>query len=187
MSPACALAIRRRVVVGAALAALALPAMPAAGHSPLGTTFPQDGAVVERLPPIVRINFDGSVRVISVLVTGPGGVHSVSARLASGDRSLVLVRTARPLPGLYRVRWEVEGSDEHSYGGQFTFEALKGPPPAPAPTTPAEPPAATAPTAGADPPDDGSSGGGNAGLITAVAVGVVAVALGAGLARRKRR
>lgn len=178
--------LRRRLAAGAALAALALPAAPAVGHSPLGTTFPQDGAVVERLPPVVRINFDGSVRVISVLVTGPGGVHSVSARLDPGDRSLILVRTMRPLPGLYRVQWEVQAGDEHSYDGQFTFEALKGPPPPPAPTTPAEPPAATTP-AGADPPDDGSSGGGNAGLITAVAVGVAAVALGAVLARRQRR
>jgi copper resistance protein C len=179
--------LRRRIAAGAALAALALPAAPAAGHSPLGSTIPPDGAVVERLPPIVRINFDGSVRVVSVLVTGPGGIHSVSAGLANGDRSLILVRTARPLPGLYRVQWEVQAGDEHSYDGQFTFEALKGPPPAPAPTAPAEPPAATDPPAGADPPDDGPSGGGNAGLITAVALGVVALALGAVLARRTRR
>jgi copper resistance protein C len=128
MSPACALAIRRRIAAGAALAALAalaLPAAPAAGHSPLGTTFPQDGAVVQRLPPTIRINFDGAVQLVSGLVTGPGGVHSVSARLARGDRSLILVRTVRPLPGLYRVQWEVQGTDDHSYDGQFSFEALK--------------------------------------------------------------
>jgi hypothetical protein len=144
--------------------------------------------VVERLPPIVRLNFDGSlVRVVSALVTGPGGVHSVSARLARGDRSLVLVRTARPLPGLYRVQWEVQAaSDEHSYGGQLTFEALKGPPPKPAPTVPAEPPAATAPAAGEN-TDDGGSSGGRTGLIAGAGVALAVVAVGVVVARRRGR
>jgi methionine-rich copper-binding protein CopC len=153
---------------------MALPAAPAVGHSPLGATFPQDGAVVERLPPVVRINFDGSVRVISVLVTGPAGVHSVSARLASGDRSLILVRTMRPLAGQYRVQWEVEGTDDHSYSGQFDFRALKGPPPAPTP--PADPSDGTA-----------SSGDDRTGLIAAGAGALVLAAVAAGIAAARRR
>jgi copper resistance protein C len=105
---------------------MALIAAPAAmGHSGLRSTSPPEGGVVAALPANITITFrERLARVVRVQVVDPRGVnHARSARLDPRNAAKVVVRTTKPVPGRYTVRWKVIAEDGHAEAGTFGFRA----------------------------------------------------------------
>jgi methionine-rich copper-binding protein CopC len=122
-------ALRTPALVSLVLAlglALAV-ASPAPAHSGAPASSPAAGAVVASLPATVTITFDGRLaRVIGVkVIDAKGSNHAASARLDPRNAMRVLVRTARPVPGAYTVRWQVRSEDGHAQSGTFSFRARR--------------------------------------------------------------
>jgi methionine-rich copper-binding protein CopC len=120
-------AARRGLMAWACVAcAIALIAAPSAmGHSGLRATSPPAGAVVAALPANVTLTFrERLARVVRVQVLDARGRdHARSARLDPRNAAKVVVRTMRPVPGRYTVRWRVVAEDGHSESGSFAFRA----------------------------------------------------------------
>lgn len=97
----------------------------AVGHSGLRGTTPPSGGTVAALPANVTITFEGRLaRVVRVQVVDAKGTdHAVSARLDPRNAAKVVVRTAKPVPGAYTVRWKVVSEDGHAEAGAFRFRA----------------------------------------------------------------
>jgi copper transport protein len=110
----------RRLLVVAALAALALPAA-ASAHATLRSTTPAFGRELQSSPRVIRLHFDQGVRIL------PGAIQVLNhvgknfagpARVEGTD----VVAAVRPLkPGAYTVRWRAISADSHVVSGVWTF------------------------------------------------------------------
>lgn len=112
-------AILSALLLAAAAATVAAP--PATGHSYLRSSKPADGAVLERAPRQVVLNFTDPLidTGAAVTVAGPDGGARLAAEL-SGDR----VTAAWPADwdsGSYRVTYRVVGEDGHVMNGSVSF------------------------------------------------------------------
>ena len=121
----------KRVLLAAALLALALPAA-ASAHATLVRSTP---AIQERLsgsPAFVRLRFDQSVKVLPNAIR----VYTARGRLVSGetltspDKRMVDARLGQLPRGAYTVRWSALSADGHVISGIFTFGVRHRAPPA---------------------------------------------------------
>ncbi len=120
-------ASRRLAAATLALALIPLAAPGSAwGHAALTKASPAPGAVVQRPPRQIRLEFSEAVEasVSEIHVSGPGGTPvSVSGPVALGATTLAAPISATHLDrGTYTVDWRVVSADDgHSTGGTFRF------------------------------------------------------------------
>jgi copper transport protein len=114
--------LTRRVLVLAALGALALP--PSAwAHARLVRSEPADGAVSAAAPASVRFFFDDEVRVgsgIKAIRNGGGSVVAGKPRVVGGRVLIVPLRSGLG-EGDYTVLWRVLSDDGHTLAGVIAF------------------------------------------------------------------
>ena len=130
-------------LVAAVAAALVLVwAPPASAHATLIDTDPDEGAVLESAPDLVRFTFNEPVRGV------PDGVHvfdaegeSIDSSSRTSDTDLLVTLDEDPGEGSLIVAWRVVSADGHPISGTLTFAV----------GAPSE--SVKAPTV--DPPDDG--------------------------------
>ncbi|MFE1584553.1 copper resistance protein CopC [Streptomyces sp. NPDC058737] len=115
------------MLLGSVLVLLVLGgAGPASAHAALGSTDPEDGAVLRRAPAHVTLTFSESVglRDDSFRVLDPGGhrLHTGEAGRADGRSDTARVALPGKLgEGTYTVAWRVVSADSHPVSGAFTF------------------------------------------------------------------
>ncbi len=119
------------------------PAGPAAAHTTLESTVPEDGARVAAAPRSVLLTFSGTVAPGALAaVSGPGGDRRNVEPQVDGPRVTVPVPEAGP--GTYRVGYRVVSRDGHPVTGELTYTVLPAAnAPGPATSTPAPPPGTT--------------------------------------------
>lgn len=110
----------RRVVLAAALAALAFPAG-ASAHATLKKAFPPFGAELRATPRTVELHFDQAVRILphAVHVLNTNGVDLAGPARVVGTSVVAQVKPLRR--GAYTVRWEAISADSHVVSGVWTF------------------------------------------------------------------
>jgi len=128
--------VRRRALVAAAVAALALAAPAAAwAHAALLKTFPQASELLDRQPRFVKLTYDEVVepRFAIVSVTDQGGHAQTtgSPERSPSDPYTIQVPVGHLSEGWYLVFWRAISADGHPVRGAFTFQI--GPNPGPAP------------------------------------------------------
>ena len=120
-------AMAPRLLLAAALLALALPAA-ASAHARLLATSPADGSVLLRAPRQVTVTFDDTVR----LGRGNAAVANDDGRSVLGAAVRVAGRAVRfPLrsglpDGAYTVRWSIVSEDGHREEGVLAFAVGAG-------------------------------------------------------------
>jgi copper transport protein len=115
----------RRVlgVVAFALLAALIPGGPASAHAELVATDPADGAIVEKAPEALTMQFSEAVslRPDGVRVLDSSGAR-VDAGSASADGSDVTVPLDGTIDdGTYVVAWRAVSADGHPIRGSYTF------------------------------------------------------------------
>jgi methionine-rich copper-binding protein CopC len=112
------------VLLGGAIAAQVLAAVPASAHDELVSTDPAPGSTVATVPSVVVLTFAEPPLTLGlgVDVTGPGGTVSAGAPTLSGSVIRQSIRSGAPA-GTYTVRWRVTADDGHPVSGSFTFTA----------------------------------------------------------------
>ena len=112
----------KRILVALALAALAAPAT-AAAHATLVRTTPADGAVLQRAPRVVRVEFDDRVRVAAgnAVVANDSGASALAGRPHTAGRTLLLPLREGLKDGVYSVRWSIFSDDGHREEGILAF------------------------------------------------------------------
>ncbi|ANG86707.1 hypothetical protein A8L33_09040 [Microbacterium aurantiacum] len=134
------------------LAAVLLPASPAAAHDELVGSDPAAGSAVETLPAALTLTFSADIApdegASEIQVTDAAGTTlNEGAPVVEGTTlSQALAGTAS---GEVTVLWKVVSSDGHPISGEFSFTVSA--PPAPTPTETASPTATAEPTPNTEP------------------------------------
>ena len=117
----------RRLAPLLALLALAVPAS-ASAHATLLRTTPENGAVLQRAPAAVRIEFDDTVRVSSgnAVVENLTGRSVLDGEAAARNRVLTLPLRRSLADGDYSVRWSIVSDDGHREQGVLAFAVGAG-------------------------------------------------------------
>jgi copper transport protein len=117
----------KRIVVVLAVAALAAPAT-AAAHATLVRTTPADGAVLDRAPRVVRVEFDDRVHVASgnAVVANDTAKSVLGGRPHASGRTLLLPLRSGLKDGVYSVRWSIFSDDGHREEGILAFGVGSG-------------------------------------------------------------
>ena len=121
----------RRMLLAAALLALALPAA-ASAHATLIRSTPSFQQRLKASPPVVRLSFDQSVKALPNAIriyTTRGGLVS-GETLTSPDKRTIDAPLKRLPRGAYTVRWTAVSADGHVIAGVFTFGVRHRAPPA---------------------------------------------------------
>jgi copper transport protein len=104
-----------------------MPAV-AAAHATLLRTVPANGAVLDRAPSVVRVEFDDGIRVApgNAAVANSGGASVL--RGAAHTNGHVLSLPLRPglAKGAYSVRWSIVSDDGHQEEGVVAFAVGRG-------------------------------------------------------------
>ncbi|GAB1817179.1 copper resistance CopC family protein [Herbidospora sp. RD11066] len=110
------------VAVLAVVAALLLPAAPAAAHTSLRGSDPAENTQVTSLPK-VTLEFSESVRFPAVVLTGPDGERYENGKpRVEGRKVLQDVGPAAALPaGAYTIAYRVVSKDGHPVEGEIPF------------------------------------------------------------------
>lgn len=120
--------LRQVLLPGSALLALTLGVVPpAAAHTSLSSTAPQDGAQLGEAPEQVVLEFTGEVIELgaAVAVAGPAGEVQAAPPAVSG--STVTAELPGGLDGgQYEVEWRVTSADGHPISGAFAFAVVDG-------------------------------------------------------------
>ncbi len=95
----------------------------AAAKPTLVASTPDANAVVTERPMQVDLQFSEKVRVITVLVSGPGGRRvTATVGVDQNDTSQVFVSFWDTLrPGTYSVQWNVLSADNQRADGSYSF------------------------------------------------------------------
>lgn len=104
------------------IAALILPAAPAAAHDQLVSTDPDQGSTVQTAPEAITMTFSGSPQKLGNEISV---VHD-GTDVADGDPTAEFHTITQPLtgdlvPGDYEVKWRVVSEDGHPVTGKFSF------------------------------------------------------------------
>jgi methionine-rich copper-binding protein CopC len=112
---------KRLLLVLAAVAAVLIPAVPAAAHNPLVEATPAKNATVKKAPTVVKLTFLEKLNAGStkLTVTGPDGPASGAAAVSGKS---VSVSFAEPLPnGKYTVAYQLTADDGDVIKSSYTF------------------------------------------------------------------
>jgi methionine-rich copper-binding protein CopC len=176
---------------GAALLTSVIGAGPASAHAVLVKMTPAANAQLTAAPSKVVVQFDEpvSTNFATVVVTTAAGVS-----VAKGKASVLGAKVTQALSpdmasGDYRIAYQVTSDDGHPVNGQsrFTLKLAAGASTA-NPSGPTSPPATVSSKAsslGASTTAD--QGGGSSGYLLPLAIGVVVLAIGAGVLLSRRR
>jgi copper transport protein len=117
----------KRAVFVTLLVALAAPAG-AAAHASLLRTVPADGAVLDRAPSLVRVEFDDGVKVApgNAAVANATGASVLSGKPHTSGHVLTLPLRARLANGVYSIRWSAASDDGHREQGVLAFAVGRG-------------------------------------------------------------
>ena len=117
----------KRLVIVLALAALVAPAG-AAAHATLVRTAPESGAVVDRAPRTVRVEFDDTVRVASgnAAVANATNESVLDGKARARGRVLTIPLRSGLKDGVYSVRWSIVSDDGHREQGVLAFGVGSG-------------------------------------------------------------
>ncbi|MGA5298787.1 copper resistance CopC/CopD family protein [Nucisporomicrobium flavum] len=115
--------VRVLVMLVIGLAALLLPASPAAAHAALQTASPEPGSVVGAAPEEIVIRFSEPVTPVEgrTQVLAPDGKRITGAVTADGPVLRIQVRRAGQPLGTYLVSYRIISADSHPVGGAMTF------------------------------------------------------------------
>ena len=122
--------MRRLVVCGVLLAALAAPAA-AYAHASIRDSKPASGQRLGGAPTRIEIDFDQSVKVFPNgirVYDSRGHVYSRGVHTESGGHAIV-ASVARLGRGAYTVRWQALSGDGHVVSGVYTFGVRVAAPP----------------------------------------------------------
>ena len=184
------------------IAALILPAGPAAAHDQLVSTDPDQGSTVQTAPEAITMTFSGSPQKLGNEISV---VHD-GTDVADGDPTAEFHTITQPLdgdlaPGDYEVKWRVVSEDGHPVTGKFSFtlagdsaaeqtptdkataeptensSAEAAPDSSPASSTSTAAPGTSSSAAANDAADDGSSSGLLIGIAAAVVIVILAFAV----------
>ena len=101
---------------------LAVPALPAAAHSPLASSSPADGDSVTAAPRTIEMTFRGTARLVRLALSG-----ALSGEVDLGDGHLMIEKQRHTVslpeirPDEYEVRWRALSADGHVVKGSFSF------------------------------------------------------------------
>ncbi|MFL5964105.1 MAG: copper resistance CopC/CopD family protein [Gaiellaceae bacterium] len=117
----------KRTVVLFALAALIAPASAAAHATLIGTT-PADGAVLDRAPQAVRVEFDDSIHLApgNAAVSNSSNASVLGGAPRIAGHTLVLPLRTGLADGPYSVRWSIVSDDGHREQGVLAFAVGSG-------------------------------------------------------------
>ena len=97
---------------------LAVPALPAAAHSPLASSSPADGDSVTTAPRTIEMTFRGTEGLVRLALSG-------EVDLGDGHLMIEKQRHTVSLPEIrpdeYEVRWRALSADGHVVKGSFSF------------------------------------------------------------------
>jgi copper transport protein len=110
-----------------AIAALIAPAS-AAAHATLLSTSPADGAVLDRAPQAVRVEFDDTIRVASgnAAVSNTNNASVLGGAPLVAGHTLVVPLRSSLANGPYSVRWSIVSDDGHREQGVLAFAVGSG-------------------------------------------------------------
>lgn len=109
----------RAFTVIAALFLTLLPQM-ALAHAQLGSTNPNDGAVVEAMPEAITLNFSEEISPLVLRWVAPDGETTDATGGANGSVLSVEPPTSGG-NGTYILSWRIVSGDGHPVGGALTF------------------------------------------------------------------
>jgi copper transport protein len=117
----------KRSAVLFALAALIAPAS-AAAHATLIATTPADGAVLDRAPQSVQVDFDDRIHVApgNAAVSNASNASVLAAAPRIAGHALVLPLRSGLADGSYSVRWSIVSDDGHREQGVLAFAVGSG-------------------------------------------------------------
>ncbi len=97
-------------------------AMAAAAHSPLETSDPADGAVLDAAPAEVLFDFNGDIRLTRVTVNHDGSdLTDLDLSAYDGFVSEFAIPMPDSGPGTYLIEWRGLGTDGHVMTGTLSF------------------------------------------------------------------
>jgi copper transport protein len=104
------------------LASVVGSAAPAAAHAELVGTDPAQGAVLERMPDVVRLTFNEHVRQVAdgIHVFAPDG-GELASTATTRDEDLLVTIEDEVAAGTVTVAWRVVSEDGHPVAGSLTF------------------------------------------------------------------
>lgn len=106
----------------ATLALLSALATSAFAHSRVGSTTPENGAVIAEVPVDIGFNFAADIRLTRVIMTYE---DHPAVRLDLGAQTSFERVFTLPLEGMgagsYRIEWRGLGEDGHAMQGDFMF------------------------------------------------------------------
>jgi methionine-rich copper-binding protein CopC len=110
----------------AAIVALIAATSRADAHAHYRSSIPADGAVIERAPDVLRIDFSEGVEPafshVQVVDADGHAVPTGALSTAPGDSSVVIVPLHTAMrAGRYVVTWEVTAVDTHRTHGSYSF------------------------------------------------------------------
>jgi copper resistance protein C len=120
------MAMKRGLLIAAAVAASSLGAFAASAHAFLDHANPAVGSAVPDSPPSVTLWFTQELEPAfsSVTVKNAAGqdVEDGAAVVDPANRAELMVKLKKLPPGTYTVRWHVVSVDTHTTDGDFTFD-----------------------------------------------------------------
>ncbi|MER7787117.1 copper resistance CopC family protein [Streptomyces sp. NPDC097640] len=163
-------------------------APPAAAHTGLTGSAPDDGATVAASPARVSLSFNDPMdaRYSRVAVTGASGRSVTTGAPKVDGRTVSQALTAELPAGRYTVGYRVVSADGHPVSGSYSFTVAAAGTTAPVPRPSRSRPASAAPSASAEADDADQSSGPGALPVAAGAAAVLAGAGGITYAVRKR-
>lgn len=97
-------------------------AVSALAHSPLETSDPVDGAVLDAAPAEIHLGFDGDIRLTRVTMAHDGqDAVDLDLDALDGFASDVAIPVVPKGVGVYLITWRGLGSDGHVMNGSFSF------------------------------------------------------------------
>jgi copper transport protein len=121
--------MKRLVVAGSALAAVAVLALPAAqafAHAGLESSTPGASSVLEEGPESIVLDFDEAVEAplatINLFDSSAQSIPLGAPTAVSGDDSIVKASVPELDDGLYAVTWRISSVDGHVVDGAFSFQ-----------------------------------------------------------------
>lgn len=105
------------------LMGLTAQAPTALAHSNGVSSSPDDGEIVDALPPKVEVTFDAGLMDIgaALAVVGPDGAVVSDATPTIGKRTISTALTGSGLPGVYKVAYRIVSEDGHAVEGKYAF------------------------------------------------------------------
>ncbi|PWS34129.1 hypothetical protein DFH01_26230 [Falsiroseomonas bella] len=99
----------------------AIAAAPAAAHSELRGSVPAAGAVLDRAPESIELQFSERVQLTALRLRRVGGQEIALPRRSIREATREVIALPPLEPGEYRAEWRIISADGHPVGGVIPF------------------------------------------------------------------